>query len=239
MSIVYKPPGYLNTEIANKEKDKLNKKKVCICGKLDPLAEGELLLLFDDECKLMNYYLSKRKIYQWEIIWGLQTDTEDVMGLIQNDININFDENYLLKIMNTFVGDYLQNFHHYSSIQVKNSNLEKNPLWKWSKENRLDEIVIPNKLVNVKYIKLLNTRKINLNSIKPNIINTIKKVQGDFRQIEIISQWEKYPNKEYYVSKFEADVSSGFYIRELVKQLGISTNYLGLTLNINRIKIII
>ena len=27
MSIVYKPPGYLNTEIANKEKKKLNKKK--------------------------------------------------------------------------------------------------------------------------------------------------------------------------------------------------------------------
>ena len=161
------------------------------------------------------------------------------MGLIQNDININFDENYLLEIINTFIGDYLQNFHHYSSIQVKNSSLEKNPLWKWSKENRLDEIVIPNKLVNVKYIKLLNTRKINLNSIKPNIINTIKKVRGDFRQMEIISQWEKYPNKEYYVSKFEADVSSGFYIRELVKQLGISTNYLGLTLNINRIKIII
>ena len=239
MSIVYKPPGYLNTEIANKEKEKLNKKKVCICGKLDPLAEGELLLLFDNECKLMNSYLSKRKIYQWEIIWGLQTDTEDVMGLIQNDININFDENYLLEIINRFIGDYLQNFHHYSSIQVKNSSLEKNPLWKWSKENRLDEIVIPNKLVNVKYIKLLNTRKINLNSIKPNIINTIKKVQGDFRQTEIISQWEEYPNKEYYVSKFEADVSSGFYIRELVKQLGISTNYLGLTLNINRIKIII
>ena len=40
--------------------------------------------------------------------------------------NINFDENYLLEIIDKFVGDYLQNFHHYSSIQVKN-NL-KNPL---------------------------------------------------------------------------------------------------------------
>ena len=136
----------------------------------------------------MNSYLSKRKIYQWEIVWGLQTDTEDVMGLIQNDININFDENYLLEIINKFVGDYLQNFHHYSSIQVKNSNLEKNPLWKWSKENRLDEIVIPNKLVNVKYIKLLNTRKINLNSIKPNIINTIKNYK------EILDKWKLFLN---------------------------------------------
>ena len=238
MYIVYKPPGYLNTEIANKEKIKLNKKKVCICGKLDPLAKGELLLLFDKECKLMNYYLSKRKIYQWEIIWGLQTDTEDVMGIIKNNININLDETYLKKVINTYVGDYLQNFHHYSSINVKNNNLDKMPLWKWSKDNRLNEIKIPNKLVNVKYINLLNTQKINLNSIKSNIINTIKNIKGDFRQKEIIEQWENYPNKEYYISKFEADVSSGFYIRELVKQIGISTNYLGVSLNINRIKII-
>lgn len=239
MYIVYKPPGYLNIEIANKEKKKLKKKKVCICGKLDPLAQGELLLLFDNECKLMNSYLSKRKIYQWEILWGLQSDTEDAMGLIKNDININFDEKHLIKIMDTFVGDYLQNFHHYSSINVKNNNLEKMPLWKWSKNNRLDEIIIPNKLVNVEYIKLLDTQKKDLNSIKSDIINNISKVQGDFRQKEIIKQWNSYPNKEYYISKFEANVSSGFYIRELVKQLGISTNYLGLTLNINRIKIII
>ena len=113
------------------------------------------------------------------------------------------------------------------------------PLWKWSKDNRLDEIIIPKKSVNVKYIKLLNTQKINLNSIKSNIIDTIAKVTGDFRQTEIIKQWEEYLDKECYISKFEADVSSGFYIRELVKQLGISTNYLGITLNINRIKIII
>lgn len=239
MYIVYKPPGYLNTEIANKEKEKLEKKKVCICGKLDPLACGELLLLFDDECKLMNFYLSKRKIYQWEILWGIQTDTEDMMGLIKNDINVNFNENNLIKIMNTFVGDYLQNFHNYSSINVKNNKLEKMPLWKWAKDNRLNEIIIPNKCVNVKYIKLLETQKKDLNYIKSDIINTISKVNGDFRQTEIIEQWKSYQNKEYYISKFEADVSSGFYIRELVKQLGILTNYLGLTLNINRTKIII
>lgn len=239
MHIVYKPPCYLNTEIANLEKDKLNKKKVCICGKLDPLAKGELLLLFDNECKLMNSYLSKRKIYQWEILWGIKTDTEDIMGLIQNNININFDEKYLIKILDTFIGQYMQNYHNYSSINVKNKDLEKMPLWKWSKNNRLDEIIIPNKLVDVKYIKLLNTQRINLNSIKYNIINMIKKVKGDYRQKEIIKQWEEYPNKEFYISKFEANVSSGFYIRELVKQLGYLTNYLGLTLNINRIKIII
>ena len=45
--LVYKPPGILGTNVANQYKEKLNKKKVCICGKLDPMAEGQLLLLFD------------------------------------------------------------------------------------------------------------------------------------------------------------------------------------------------
>ena len=75
--------------------------------------------------------------------------------------------------------------------------------------------------------------------IKDDIINTILKVNGNFRQKEIIYQWNNYENKEFYISSFEANVSSGFYIRELVKQLGIVTNYLGITLNINRTNIIL
>ena len=54
MLIVDKMVGILGTEIAEKYKNKLGKKKVCICGKLDPMAQGKLLLLFDEECKKMD-----------------------------------------------------------------------------------------------------------------------------------------------------------------------------------------
>ena len=40
MSVVYKLLGYLNTYIANKKKEKLNKKNIYFCDKLNPLAEG-------------------------------------------------------------------------------------------------------------------------------------------------------------------------------------------------------
>lgn len=239
MYIVYKPEGFLNTEIANREKKKLEKKKVCICGKLDPMAKGELLLLFDEECKLMNSYLSKRKIYQWDILWGIKTDTDDALGLIINEKTININKNIILNIINNFIGTYEQNFHHYSAINVSNNLNERKPLWKWSMDNKLSEIEIPKKLVNVEYIKIIDTKKIKFDIIKKDIIDTIKKVNGNFRQEKIIKQWNNYSNKELYISSFEANVSSGFYIRELVKQIGILTKYLGITLNINRTKILI
>ena len=70
MEFVYKPPGILGTQIANNYKEKNNKNKVCICGKLDPMAEGELLLLYNENCKNMNKYLSYNKTYQFTVLWG-------------------------------------------------------------------------------------------------------------------------------------------------------------------------
>ena len=55
--IIYKPQGIINSVIANQEKERLGKKKVVVCGKLDPMAQGQLLLLFDENCKKMNEYL--------------------------------------------------------------------------------------------------------------------------------------------------------------------------------------
>jgi len=113
------------------------------------------------------------------------------------------------------------------------------PLWKWSLNNRLNEIKIPEKNVNIKYINLLNTKKIYFNDIKNDLINTILKVKGNFRQDSIIKQWNNYKNKEIYISSFECNVSSGFYIRQLVKDIGNLSNYYGMTLNIYRKDIII
>lgn len=239
MLFTYKPPGCLNTTIANEKKNELNKKKVCICGKLDPMARGELLLLFDEECKNMNLFINKRKVYQWQILWGLKTDTEDTLGVLLENKKIELDLNLVNNSIKKYIGTYKQNYHHYSSIHVKNKNNERKALWEWSLLKRLNEVIIPNKVVNVSYIKLLKTEIKCFNSLKKNIIDNISNIKGNFRQNQIIEQWKSFSNDNFYISTFEADVSSGFYIRELIKQIGKDTNYLGIALDINRTKIII
>ena len=89
---VYKPCGIEGSYIADSYKKQLNKKKVCLCGKLDIMAEGLLQLLFDEDCKNMKYHLNHNKVYRFKILWGIQTDTSDYLGLICNIKNINHIE---------------------------------------------------------------------------------------------------------------------------------------------------
>ena len=222
MKFVYKPKGILGTKIAEDYKNKLGKNKVCICGKLDPMAQGKLLLLFDDECKKMDENLEHKKTYQFKIAWGFQTDTDDTLGLITEEKNIN--ENMIKKLLNNmkkyiekYEGCYNQYFHKYSARTVHNKNGEKHSLWKWTNLGRLDEIEIPYKKVSVDYIKYYHTENKNIEVFKKEIMENMK-----------------YKKKEVWISIFEANVSSGFYIRQLIHILGKDTKLLGIAYDINR-----
>jgi tRNA pseudouridine(55) synthase len=240
MLIVNKPFGVEGTKIANEYKKLYNKKKVVICGKLDPMASGELLLLFDEECKMMNNYLDKYKIYKWKIVWGVRTDTSDSLGLITDVIDIDIDEDKITKELKKFVScECHQTFHKYSAIHLTNKEGERMALWRWTKEDRLNEIVIPEKKVDVKYIKLLNTKVIEDIELKKYILSNLDKVSGDFRQEEIKKMWKNFKKDKIYISEFEGHVSSGYYIRQFVEDFGKQLGYLGIALDITRTEIII
>lgn len=50
-------------------------------GRLDPMAEGKLLVLQGDECKVQEKYHSLDKEYEFEVLFGVSSDTADVLGL--------------------------------------------------------------------------------------------------------------------------------------------------------------
>ena len=237
---VYKPCGIEGSYIADLYKKQLNKNKVCLCGKLDIMAEGLLQLLFDEDCKNMKYHLNHNKVYRFKILWGIQTDTSDYLGLISNIKNINhIDTNFINENMESFIGSYNQKFHNFSAKTAFNQNNEKHSLWEWSKLNRLNEITIPQKKVSVKYIKQLDTQKLTLKQIKTYIITNLNLVKGDYRQEMIKEQWINYNNDiSHYITEFETEVSSGFYIRQLIEDFATKTGLIGLAYNINRIAIL-
>ena len=49
MIFINKPAGYTINQIIKKYKKEHNIKKLCFCGRLDPMARGKLLLLIKDE----------------------------------------------------------------------------------------------------------------------------------------------------------------------------------------------
>ena len=50
-------------------------------GRLDPMAEGDLLILIGEECKKKDAYLGLDKEYEVEVLFGIETDTHDVLGI--------------------------------------------------------------------------------------------------------------------------------------------------------------
>ena len=242
MIIINKPPGYTINQIIKKYKKDNNIKKLCYCGRLDPMAQGKLLLLIDNECKQMPLYLKKNKTYMFEIIFGLQTDTDDPLGIIEKMDNSNQKEklrfiNSQLKKIGGVLNRYnklcfVQKFHNYSSKTINGK-----PLWYYKKNNI--NIKQPEHQVEIFNITKFNIKKYNFNNWKNNIIKQINSIDKskDFNQENIIKQWESINLNIIYSLPIEISVSSGFYIRQFVRDISNKINYPLLTFDINRISI--
>lgn len=204
-------------------KPELKNQKISYAGRLDPLARGVLLLLVGEEIKHKEKYLSLDKSYEFEAILGIETDTYDLLGLIQSlelklvPINVNLIVN---DFVNKYRGKQLQSYPPYSSKAVDGKHL----FW-WAKNKRLDEIAVPTREIEIFKFETVGMGEITLLKLEEKINREIALIHGDFRQNSILKRWEeffaKYDRSEKLKTvKFNVTCSSGTYVRELVHQLG-------------------
>ncbi len=208
--------------------------KICYCGRLDPMARGIILLLVGDECIHMNLYNKANKTYQFEIIFGLSTDTDDMMGIITKTdiVEYNALDSYITKIKDFIkIGSFDQKFHNFSSKKYKGKSL-----W-WYK---LNNIIYPPQYHNVEIynVEYMNIKKYD-SSMLLNIIHNINNIdkKNNFRQDDIIKQYNDFEIDTFYTLPITITVSSGFYIRQLVADIMTHINFPITTYDINRIKI--
>lgn len=230
MIIIEKLTGYTINQFIEKYKKDNNIKKLCFCGRLDPMARGKVLLLIDEECKIMPKYLSLDKTYQFEICFGIQTDTDDFLGIIENISETNLFEEFkddLIKYISLFENNnYNQKFHKYSSKKVNGKTIRNQDL-----------DVIPTHKVKIYKSNILGFNKYEYNSFINSIIDNINTIDKnkDFRQSEIINQWKNIKRGYIYSLKVELKVSSGFYVRQFVRDLSNAFEYPMVVYDINRI----
>lgn len=263
-------------ELKNKD-EKLRKLPITYAGRLDPLAEGVLILLIGDECMKKDEYLKLPKEYELTILFGFATDTYDVMGkvikgkatsgepferssdLLDEDIGgfssrgqtvSNGSPDFASKISNSisdfvsriqknlsnFTGRFSQSYPPYSSRTVLGK-----PLWEWARKGKLGEIEIPSHDVFVEKIEIMKEDSILGEKLLEKIKSDIGSVKGDFRQEEILKNWEKElkdkENIKYPIIKLRILCGSGVYVRGIANKLGKSLGIPALALNIKRTKI--
>ena len=149
--------GKLLEEAQKKYNINPKKEKIAFAGRLDPLAHGEVLLLIGkNACKKLDDFTNRDKKYIFKMISNFNTDSLDILGIPKLSVNTGKLNNLILEtnIKNLNDKSYQQIYPNYSSICVKNGEGLRQPLWWWTKNNRLDEIKIPSKTVSIKKLEL-------------------------------------------------------------------------------------
>lgn len=205
-------------------------------GRLDPLAEGVLLILVGDEVNKKDEYLNLDKEYEVDILFGFATDTYDLMGKITDIGHHQEFSGCPTSVISKFTGLIKQQYPPYSSRPVNGK-----PLFMWAREGKLNEIEIPTHDVFVEKIEIIKEKEITGKALYEKIKNDIGKVSGDFRQEEILKIWEnelkdKHHNK-YPIIRLRINCGSGAYMRSVAYEIGQVLGIPTLALHIVRTKI--
>lgn len=214
--------------------------KMTYAGRLDPMASGLLLVLTGEETKNKEKYLALDKEYEFEVLFGVSTDTHDVLGKITSLSRQGLDkkelEKEIKKNIKSFLGETVQKYPIYSSKTVRGK-----PLFSYARAG--EEVDIPERHIFIKKLKLQKIREINSKNLLKNVQKRIEKVVGDFRQKEILKIWEKellplIKNKsKLQIASFKIKCSSGTYVRGIAHSLGQKMGTGALAFSITRTKI--
>lgn len=193
--------------------------KMTYAGRLDPMAEGVLVILCGEKNKEREAYTGLDKEYEFEFALGVSTDTFDVLGLAIAGSPRGVSEKEVKDVLARHKGRFEQKYPPYSSKVVNGT-----PLYELARTGRLREADIPAHEVEVSKIELVSSRTMTKGAFFEFIYGTVSAVSGDFRQAETLKVWTKYFDTdapdEFVIYKVRVSCGSGFYVRQLVSDIG-------------------
>lgn len=206
-------------------------------GRLDPMAEGRLLVLIGDECKKKEVYNGLDKEYVFEILLGFRSDSQDVLGMVEGvKKEDGFSEKDIRNAARLFLG---RNTFPYPAFSAK--KVDGKQMFEHAKEGTLSDIEIPTRESIIYSLRYFRKQARPLHLIINEALAKIDTLQGgDFRKEEIRARWEQLrtTEKKYAtILGFRAIVSSGTYIRALAPAIAEKLGVGGLVYSLRRTKI--
>ena len=215
-------------------------------GRLDPMASGKLLILLGDECKEQEKYHALDKEYEFSVLFGVSSDSGDVLGLLSSENPPRVPEIILYEAAHDLTGEITLPYPHFSSKTV-----EGKPLHVWTLEERLGEIEIPSytarifslSLVDFSFKTGMEIAEAALSKIEtiPEVTEASKALGRDFRRTDVRRDWhdfkEQFGTMRYPIATFQCIGSSGLYMRTLAEEIAKKLGTTGLAFSIHRSKI--
>lgn len=221
-------------------------------GRLDPMAEGRLLVLVGETCKHMKRYTALDKEYVVEVLLGVSTDSGDLLGLIKNKADNRSKRltgSEIEAALTSLTGSHNWEYPVFSSKTVRGK-----PLFQWYYEGGINTITIPKTDTNLYSLEFISQHSITVPEFSAAIeskirsITTVteesKKLGQNFRRKEILSLWSNFlatrpPNSEgvFTIVTLKVSCSSGSYMRTLSEKFGNELNVPACAYSIHRTRI--
>ncbi len=242
MHIVYKNLGetpLMCLERVRLEKGIENTIPMTYAGRLDPMAEGLMIILEGEACKEKEKYTGLDKTYEFEILVGFETDTYDLLGLVTKGNPVVIPDlirnpGNLKNVLDSFIGKQEQSYPVYSSKTVDGKQLHT-----YAREGTVIES--PTHQVEIYTLQCTSAVILKKDELEKQIIERISKVVGDFRQEEILMKWKdillQSSQDEFQLISCVVECGSGTYVRQLVSDIGIRLGVPMTTFSIKRTKV--
>jgi tRNA pseudouridine55 synthase len=224
-------------ERLREEKPHYSHEVLSYAGRLDPMAEGVLLCLVGPENKRRDNYLNLSKEYTLDILFGFSTDTYDILGrMMDTGDTEGVTRKMIEQGLNEFRGQYAQQYPPFSS-----KTIEGKALFEWARSGVIDTLVLPKRQVTIYDIELKAMYKVEEPALLEYIEDSIDKVDGDFRQEEILRLWKRHikerGERSFPCATITVSCSSGTYVRSIAHELGLELDVPALALHILRTKV--
>lgn len=123
--IIDKPQGVSSAGVVAEVRRITKTKKVGHAGTLDPNATGVLPIALGEATKTVPYILHSHKVYEFSVVWGIKTDTDDIVGLQLARSDVIPTAEAIARSLPEFQGKISQIPPQYSAIKVNGDRCYK------------------------------------------------------------------------------------------------------------------
>jgi tRNA pseudouridine 55 synthase len=120
---IYKENGFTSHDVVAKLRGILKQRKIGHTGTLDPDATGVLPICIGKGTKLCDFLTDKEKTYKAVMLLGKETDTQDISGVVLAENEVSCNEESVIKVIKSFLGEYEQIPPMYSAIKQNGKKL--------------------------------------------------------------------------------------------------------------------
>ena len=190
--------------------------KRAYAGRLDPMAEGLLLICEGEECADAVHYRLLEKTYSYSFIAGIGTDSYDRLGRIAAAADVPDDiAERVRKAVRGICGDIMLPYPPYSSKRINGR-----PLFELAKEDALTDLSPPERVMCIYRHELTGVREVSVADLAAESRKLIRAVRGDFRQEESIADWKRQTDRMLPLFSARMHCGGGTYVRAVVNEIG-------------------